>query len=43
MAGLAGIFGVPAHRKAGVNGVLLQSGVFIEYFRREADHARDLQ
>ena len=25
---------VPAHRKAGINGVLLQSGRFIEYYRR---------
>jgi hypothetical protein len=34
MAGLAGFFFVPELRKAGVNGVLLQSGGFTEYFRR---------
>jgi len=30
---LAAIFGIPVRQKAGVNGVLLQSGGFIEYFR----------
>ncbi len=40
MAGLAGFFAVPVHRKAVVNGVLLQSGVFIEYFRRGPIMAR---
>jgi hypothetical protein len=34
MADLAAFFSVPVRRKAGVNGVLLQSGGFTEYFRR---------
>jgi hypothetical protein len=40
MAGLAGFFVVRVHRKARVNGVSLQSGVFIEYFRRGPIMAR---
>jgi hypothetical protein len=36
----AGFSALPAHRKGTVNGVLLQSGLFIEYYRPERTIAR---
>jgi len=40
MAGSRRFPALPAHRKGTVNGVLLQSGLFIEYYRRERIIAR---